>query len=137
MTIAVLPPGSGPVQGAAHAVEVGGEGLEEPNLLVEGDEGGAFAVAEAVQEGAGRLPERHELRADHAVARVEGEHRVDPVPPPPGWLQGLEVTVVAHLEVRGAEAADRDAAPCDEDLDPDEIHFRPEDRRPLENGPGQ
>jgi hypothetical protein len=103
------PPGGHAVESAPRGREVGGEGLEQLDLVVEREQGRMLAAAQAVEERPRCRLKRVELRPAHAPARVEDEHRVHGDLLLQYRLQVLEEPVVSQLEVGRSEAADRGA----------------------------
>ena len=132
-----VPPGKTRSRARLTPAKVGGQGLEELDLLVEREQGPLLAAAQAVEERPRGRPKRVELFPAHAPARVEHEHRVH-------WsllllylLQVLDDPLVAQLEVGRGEAADRRAPARHQDLDADDADLRAEHRRRLGGGGGQ
>ena len=113
------------------------KGSSSCDLLPEGQERRALAGPQTVQEGPSRAPQRVQLRAPHASAHVQREHRVDGRLLLEDRLQLPRTPPVAQLEIGRGQAPHGLAPARDEHLDPDDTHFRAEDRRRLGGGEGE
>ena len=121
----------------ADAVQGGGQWLQQSDLLLKDEQCGPLSVeagietigawAEPIQESAGRVAQRHELRAVNALAQIEDEHDVDRRLFLAYRLEGLEPAAVSKLEVCRRQSAHGQTVPGHEDFDPDDFHLGPKD----------